>query len=438
MTDVVARYTLRFKDLASKGILKTTSAARLMAKSMKIASVGFAGSAGAAGAAAVALANKVATRGDEFSKLARQTDISAQSLQRIAFIAERQGTTMSKVKGTIQTFTKRMGELRAGTGPLLAGLKKINPALIDQFKATKSNEEAYDLLLDVVSKLPDAQAKAALGAAAASKEGAAAIIRLTDGGAEALAKLRVEANKYRPPLSEKELALAESYQDSYANLAQVVGSLADRIGVSLMPRLKSVFDTVSNWVAANRELVNSKIENTIQSISDALKAIDFQSIATKAAALIPKVESIAQSARNMGSAFQTGLDAVKAVGNAIISLQKNSEEFGFAIGKAIRGTFIGIANFVIDIINKIKNSINTLADTRLGQLAGFEKTALLDRFNPDAPAAARTGTDRGKITVEITGNVKGANVQANAVGTGIVDTAGSTLPTSNNAQFVVP
>ena len=435
MTDVVARYTLRFKDLASKGILKTAGAARVMGKALKTVSLGFAGSAGAIGAAAVALANKVATRGDEFAKLARQTDVSAESLQQFAFIAERQGTSMDKVKSTLVTFTKRMGELRKGFGPLLKGLENINPELIKQFEATKSNEEAYNLLLDVISKLPDAQAKAALGAAAVSKEGAAAIIRLTDGGAEALAKLRVEAEKFRPPLTAQDLANAEAFKDSQFNLTQVISSLADKVGSSLMPPLTRAFDTFNNFVATNREFINQGIDSVIQRISEFVAKIDFQTVTTQAAAFLPTIQSLGDAAKVMANTFLIGVQAVKLVGNAITTLQKSSESFGFAIGQSLRNTFITVSNFVIDIINNIIAKMNSLSSTRLGQLAGFGSLNQLERFSPDAPAAARTGADSGKISVEITGNVQGANVQANAVGTGIVDSAGSTLPTFDNARF---
>lgn len=476
MTDVVATYRLKFKNLASKGILGVAKSARVMAVGLKRGSLAFAGIASAAAAAGVALANSVAGRADEFGKLARQTDISADSLQQLSFIAERQGTDFKKVEGTIKTFTKRMGELRKGFGPLLKGLENINPELIAQFEATKSNEEAYKLLLNVISELPDAQSKAALGAAAVSKEGAAAIIRLTDGGAEGFKKLISEANKFRPPLSAQDIANAESFKDAQFNTTQVIASLGDKIGASLLPRLTQAGNAFNEFVASNREIINTKIDQFISRVSEFIGNIDFKSVADSArnfgtsivtvteglGGLISTAKTVAVAVGGflalgatstlvttlsaivavIGGPFTLAIGAAVAAGALLIAnwdslvgaakrVAEGVASFFVGMSETIKSAFFGAFNFVIEKINSLISKLNNIPGISLDAITPFGGGG----GNVTAGAAVAGGGGGGSLDINISGNVKGADVQANAVGTGIADSAGSNLPTFDNARF---
>lgn len=284
MTDYVAKYKLVFSDAASRGLLRTSKTAKAMTATLARASAAATALGRIAASAGVGLANSVAARADEYAKLARQVDVSAQSLQNLTFVANRQGASVSSVQAGIQTFTKRLGELRAGTGALNSTLKKLDPAFAEQLKGAQSTGEAYEMLLTKIAGLPDAASKAALAAAAVSKGGARDVIRLTDGGIAAYKALRKEAERFRPPLDAAALRAAEQYSDSVYNLRTAFGSLGDTIGTTLMPVLGAGADRLAEFIVANREAFSGQVTAAADKMAKSIAKIDFADAAEGATA----------------------------------------------------------------------------------------------------------------------------------------------------------
>lgn len=280
--NVTALYRLKFKDLASKGLLRTQRIAGKMGKALTSASVAIGGLAIGAGAAAIKIADAFANRADEINKFSRQVDISAESLQRLEFIANRQGASFGNVKSGIEKFTKSMGEFRAGTGTLKTVLDKVDPVLGKQLLAIRDNSDAFDFAVTSLSKYKDVQKKAAVAAALFGRSGGAAYIRIVDGGAEAFERLNAEAEKFRPAISAEDLALGEHYKDSIFNLQQVFKSLFDVIGVSMLPIMTKLSDRFSEFIVTNRALIKGKIESVFTNIKNAIEGIDFKELAGKA------------------------------------------------------------------------------------------------------------------------------------------------------------
>lgn len=235
--DVTAIYRLKFKDLASKGLLKVQGIAKGMGKALTAASKGIGLAALGASAAAIKITDAFANRGDEINKFARQINVSAESLQALEFIANRQGASFDKVKSGLEKFTKSMGEFRAGTGSLKTVLDRVDPALGKQLLSIRDNSEAFDFPIKKLSEYEDVQKQAAVSSALFGRSGGASFMRIVDGGAEAFKALNAEALKFRPPVSAAHLAIAEKYMDAKFNTQQVIKSLTDRFGSQFLPLL---------------------------------------------------------------------------------------------------------------------------------------------------------------------------------------------------------
>lgn len=125
------------------------------------------------GAASIAGLGKIvtdfATGADETSKFARQVGLSTEALQEYQYAADRQGVSQQVFNASLVAFSKRLGELRAGTGGLHTMLKKVNPAFAEQLKNAESTEEAFGLMMKALSNIEDPQRRAALAAAAFSR-----------------------------------------------------------------------------------------------------------------------------------------------------------------------------------------------------------------------------------------------------------------------------
>ena len=334
MTDYVSKYTLLFKDLASKGLLRVAAVSKAMTRGLQVASTALA-TVGAVGAlAAIKLSNAFSERADEIAKFTKETGFAAKSMQELDFIADRQGAKFETVKKGVQKFNKALGELRGGTGDLVLKLKFLNPELKKQLLGIKSNEDAYWAMLKAIAETPDAADKAALASGAFGAKGAAAILRITAQGVDGLEKLRAEATKFRPPLSAAQLKMAEKYQDSLTNLKAVFGSLGDSAGGALLPIMDDLAVKFANFVVENREMINLKISDIFSKISDSMKKVDFKQITegaqkfviaggqliTKSVTLIDKLGGVGNIAKGLLAIFVVGKVVAFAASFAVLAV----------------------------------------------------------------------------------------------------------------------
>ncbi len=426
--------SFRGLNAAARGLRSVGNLARPLERGLR--TLGFAGIA--AGGAALAMANNYATARDEQAKFSRQIGFSADSLDRLKFIADRQGASFDTLRSGLTAFTKRVGELRAGTGSLNAILKKTDPAFASLLKNTTDNQEAFELFLAKVASLPDEQAKAALAAAGVSRGAMESIIRLTDGGTDAFKALRDEADKFRAPITDRDLRNAEAYKDAQTNVNFAIRGVVDTIGSRFLPLMTPVLTRLADWVAANRELIGTKLDEYSDKIAAALDRIDFDRIATKAGEWVEKagvvikrggeiVESLGGIEGVIGKVFKAwlifkGLSLASlvltvggqaiAIGSAIAgiatssalakvgvvsdfdTIQKRHSRLAAALGKGIVfGGIVGVAGAVG--ISELNKRIDARADEI--EAGGIEREAAREKAKKEVTSKASDAILRGIV-----------------------------------------
>lgn len=209
-----------------------------------------------AGAAAVAglgvMVSRQVDRADEIGKFARQVDLSAESLQRWEFAADRVGIGSEKFRQSVGALSKRVGELKAGTGALNTLLNKVDPGFARRLKATQNTEEALELVIGRLRTLKDPAHQAALSASAFSRAGLEmARIALED--ELAFKKLMDRADELGFVLSTAATQEAEKTKDRLTDLKAAVTGLASQVAVQLMPWVQKMATAMTDWVVANKE-----------------------------------------------------------------------------------------------------------------------------------------------------------------------------------------
>lgn len=308
--DIVARYRLKFNDLASKKLLRVAGAARVVNRAMRAAALASVALGVAGIGAAAKLANHYADRADEIQKFTKETGFAWKSMQQLEFVAGRQGASFETVKKGVQKFNKALGELKSGTGDLASKLKFIDPALAKQLTGIENNEQAYWAMLRAIAAQPDAAKKAALAASAFGTKGGAAVLRMTADGVEAIDALKARADKLRPPLGDKALNAAAAYKDAMLDVKTALLSVADSGGGKLLPTLTSLMTRTADWIASNRELINAKLTTFFNKVAEAAKRIDFNKV-------IAGVVAIAASLATFGAIIGKVVGWMGGLDNAI-------------------------------------------------------------------------------------------------------------------------
>lgn len=231
-----------------------------------------------------------------------QLGISAEALQELYYAAKLAGIGSEELDGALAALSKGVGQAKAGTGRFYAFLGKVSPQLQKQVRGAKSTEEAFDLVVAAIAKLPDTQRKAALASAAFGGAGQS-LIRIIGEGPEALEKLRAEFRKTGAMLSGEQVAAADELGDSLDKLKTTIGGAANAVLGELVPVLQPLVTQLTDWIAANREILKLKVEEVFSAIGEAIASVDWP--ATIKAAL------------DFGQAMREVLDAIGGVSGAL-------------------------------------------------------------------------------------------------------------------------
>jgi len=225
------------------------------------------GAAAGVVASVVYLTGRVAKSGDGFAKTARAIGISGEALQEWTYVAERFGIEQSGLNTSMEQFSKRLGEAKAGTGSMVTLLKKVNPEFLAQLTATESLDEALDLYLDAIRKIDDPTRQAALANAAFGRSGIA-MTNIARGSKDEINALRQELRDLGGIMGGDALADAEAYQDSMTKMSSIMTNFQIVLGAKLMPKITALMERFAAWYLANKELINQRLDHYIVKLSD--------------------------------------------------------------------------------------------------------------------------------------------------------------------------
>ena len=215
MADEKLKFTITAVDKTAQAFNKIKNRINSVSKA---AAVGV-GAVGGVGVAFGAIVKKTVDFADEIAKTADKVGLSTSALQELRIATDLAGIGQEQLDTALGAMSKRLGELRQGTGALNTFLNKTDKAFANQLKGTTDNEEAFRLLISRIQSFKSAQDRAALSAAAFSRSAGIALSKLTlkeiDEGIKRARELGLV-------IDEKLLRNAEKIKDDFELAAKVV------------------------------------------------------------------------------------------------------------------------------------------------------------------------------------------------------------------------
>jgi len=225
---------------------------------------------GASMAGAIYGLDKIADMGDKIAKSAHIVGFAVKPYQEWMYVADRSRVPVDLLNSSLQAFSKRMGELRAGTGGLFTLLNKVNPAFMEQLKAAKSNQKAFSLLMVAISKLKNPQQRAALAAAAFSRAGLP-MINIALSGADGMKKMRKEAEALGGVMDKKTTTAMEKFQDRMTDVHMVLKGITYQVAGAVIPVISDLMTQFKNWFIANKAIIKQRVAEYAQRIAQGIK-----------------------------------------------------------------------------------------------------------------------------------------------------------------------
>lgn len=311
-----------------------------------------------AGAAGLGfLVKRALETADEIAKTADVIGISTKALQEYRHAAQLAGVETGQLDSAFLAATKRIGELRVGTGTLVTFLDKSDKALKANVIAAKSTDEALDLVFDAMGKLTRQTDRAALSSALFGRTAGVKMTNLVKGGTASLKEMREEANRLGIVMDEKMLRASEAAIDSLTRMGNIIKVNLTRALVGMAP---TVIRLGNAFAAAAPQIL--KFFTSFLPV----QFLSVEQLENRIKALRQEVAKLAEEAQAPGitefglieNARQTDILQVKI--KELLALLKTVKNQRIAIRMALEPP----ADTIISDLEKIKKSRKSLFQIR--------------------------------------------------------------------------
>jgi len=264
MSDTKLEIILTAKNLTGGAFKKVGSGLKKVTDSVLSFNGAMGAAAGAAGLGYFVKKNLEAA--DSIAKTADTIGITTKSLQEYRFMADRSGVAVAQLDQGLGAFSKRLGELRLGTGALNTILSKGNGVLKEQMIAAGSTDKALEIFLDTLGKIEDQSDKTALSAAAFSRTAGIKMTNLVKGGSAALDDMRQEFLDLGLVIDEKWLRQSEKAIDQFTNLEYAVKARLMSAVVQTSPQIIKMVGHMTDWVVKNDKFLTQDVPGHIKNM----------------------------------------------------------------------------------------------------------------------------------------------------------------------------
>ena len=295
----------------------------------------------------------------EMYRFAKSVGVTTEQLQELRYAAKSVGVDAETLDKGVSELDKRMGQLRGGSGSLDAFLKKVSPALLKQVKGAKSTAEAFELITQAMSQLPDSARKVALADAAFGGAGES-LVRLGSMGKQGLADAAKQARAFGI-VSDATAQQADVTAKSFTDFKASIGGIANELGASLVPMITPLINGLRDWIAANKQVIGARIQAVIAGIASAARSVNLSKIVDGLKAIWnavqPLVTGIVEWIRShwteikviTGQVFEGIVLVVKASIKLIIDLWNTLTGPVIAVWDSIKRILSGFLDFVTGV-----------------------------------------------------------------------------------------
>lgn len=302
--------------------------------------------------------------GGRIDDLAQQTGIARETLQELGYAAQLGGTNLEALTGGLLKFGRTIDGAARGGKNQAAALREVGLRAKDLQSGTVTLDDALGRIANKFQSMPDGPEKSALAMDLFGKSGAALIPMLNEGQA-GLARVRQEARDLGIVLDEETVKELAKFGDEQDRLGASMRGMKFQIVSALLPSLQSLVKGVTRWVAANREVIKSKLLAFIEGAGRFLRFMHD--------ALTPVVrgvhrfaDAVFEAADRLGILKYVAVGAAIAVGIAWAGALLPFVLLGAAIGAVLllvedlAAAWNGEESFFADILRRAKELIPQL------------------------------------------------------------------------------
>ncbi len=284
------------------------------------------------------LATGAAEAADAVATSATKTGVAVEQYQELAYAASQSNVETQTLDSALVKQTNSLAELADGTEAQVEAYTALG--LSQEELAGLSPDEAFLAIADAASTMSDEQERLQALTDIYGSELAAKLLPLIEQGGDGLSALADEAQALGLVMSEEDVEAAAEFNDQLDSMWAIVLSVRNEIGLKLIPFLTKLVTAVQDWVAANRELIDQKLEKWTGYVVDGLEmaweALDaLDDLVTRVfGGWEPILVAAAGTVATLGAAF-VALQAASFWGTISTAVTALGAFFGLTFGQVI-------------------------------------------------------------------------------------------------------
>lgn len=246
------------------GLPRVRSALASVGGEIKRLGVGIAAVGGVAAVLGGRLFKGWVEEGDQLAETAERIGLTATALAGLRYAAKRSNVEAAEFDNALDQLSKRLGQLKAGSGPLNSFLKNTPAAFHKQVKGARGVEEAFSLIANAMKKVGDPTKRAALADAFFGKQGKNLINMLAQGNPELekLMKRYLEIAGGQERFAKTSSALSDAFDD--------IGIAMDGVGATIVtaigPTVEKLALQFAEFMGKNRDRIAKWAEDFAQKL----------------------------------------------------------------------------------------------------------------------------------------------------------------------------
>jgi hypothetical protein len=281
-----------------------------------------------------ALTHSASEYGAQLHDAAIMTGVQADALARMHYQARLTGTGTEAVDKGLAHLNKTIGDAASGRNrAALVMFQRLGISLRDQKGNLRSAADVWGDLAEVTQKNTNATLRESIAANAFGARMGAQLIPMLAQGRDALKLTGAEAERLGLVLGQDGVDNAKKFEDSWIKLQAAGQGLTYSIGAQLFPVIQPMLESMTDWIAANRAVIATKLKDFVVSVAEALRKVDWVAVARDAQSFLVTAKSVIEYLGGM-RAVMIGM-AVVAVGPflaALANLAWALTMFGGALG----------------------------------------------------------------------------------------------------------
>lgn len=290
----------------------------------------FAAMAAGAGFALYEIVKGSVDAGAELAEMSKRTGLSVDAFSSLQFAAGQAHVSQEQFNASMDQFTKRLGEAKAGGGPLLEFLNKVSPSLGRQVKGAKSTEAALSLMTDAFARLQDPMKIAALSSEAFGK-GSLQMGQFLHQGSAAIQALQGNFLD----LAGSQASFATGSEDLQKVLRQMDAAFEgtkNAAMTALYPAITQLSEALTDFLKENREGLTKWATETGAAITDWVKGGGLQ--------------DLGNSLKSIGAAVKDVVDALGGMKGVAVAVT-------LVMGAPLIGALLGVVPAVVGVVTSL-------------------------------------------------------------------------------------